>query len=76
MQPIGADDELRRHGLAGLEPQFDPIGRLREPDAAAAQVNRPGLCGEQCLGEHIVQIAAVNGDVGKAVALNQFQADL
>ena len=76
MEAVGANDELRRNGSAGLEVQFDIIGRLREPDALAVQMNRVGFGLQQRPRQDVVQIAAMDGDVGKAIALDQFHAEL
>ena len=64
------------HRRAGLETQFDVIGGLRKPDAFAVEMNGAGLCLQQRLRDHAMQIAAMDGDVGKAVALDRFQAEV
>ena len=76
MHAIGADHELCRDRLAGFEAQFDVVGGLRKPNAFAAQVNGAGFCLQHRLRDHAVQIAAMDGDVGKAVALDRFQAEV
>ena len=76
MQAVRTNDELGGNGLAGLEVQFDIIGRLREPDAFAVQMNRIGFDLQQRPRQHIMQIAAMNRDVRKAVALDRFHAEL
>ena len=76
MHAVGADDELCRDRRAGFEAQLDVIGGLREPDAFAAQVNGIGLCLQHRLRDHAMQIAAMDSDVGKAVTLDRFQAEV
>ncbi len=61
---------------AGFEAQLDVVRGLRKPDAFAAQMNGAGLCLQQRLRDDAMQIAAMDGDVGKAVALDRFQAEI
>ena len=76
MHAVGADHELRRHRRAGFEAQLDVVGGLRKANAFAAQVNSAGFCLQHRLRDDAVQIAAMDGDVGKAVALDRFKAEI
>src|SRR4029077_15756645 len=50
--------------------------RLRKPDTFSVQVNGAGLGLQHRLRDYTVQIAAMDGDVGKAVARDRFQAEI
>ena len=52
------------------------IRRLRKTDAFAVEMNGAGFCREQSLRNHLMQIAAMDGDVRKSVALNRFHAEV
>ena len=68
MQPICTDDELCLHRLRIVEREFNAIVRLPHTDTFAAEVHEIGLFTHQRLRNDAVQVAAMDGDVRKAVA--------
>jgi len=76
MDAVGADRELGPDRRSRRETQFDVAVARRNRDAPAIEVYRTGLFPAQRSGDDPVQIAAVDGDVGKAVAFDRHHAEI
>ena len=76
MDAVGADNELRGNRRHGVEMKLDAVGRLRKPNTPATKVNGIGLFAQQCLRDHAMQVAAMDGDVRRSVTLDRFHAEI
>ena len=74
--PSAPTTSLAVTGAAASKFEFDVVRRLRQADALAAEVNGAGLFAQQRLRNHLVQVAAMDGDVRKAVALDRFHTEI
>jgi len=76
MHAVGADHKIGADRFANLKAQFHRVRRLRKTDAFTVEANRIRFCFEHGLGDDAMQIAAMNGDVGKTVAFARFHAEI
>ena len=76
MHAVGADHKIGADRFANLKAQFHRVRRLRKTDAFTVEANCIRFCFEHGLGDHTVQVAAMDGDVGETVAFDRFHAEI
>ena len=76
MHPVGSDQQAPAHAPAVLECKCDAAGVLLDADTARIQADRAALVREYRLGEQPMQVAAMDEDVGRPIALLRDHAQI
>src|SRR5438128_7878412 len=76
MHAVGADERGAAHAGALLQLERDAVTVLREAGTAGAKVDGVGLLAAHCAREDLEQIGPVDGEIGKAVALDRCRAEI
>ncbi len=71
MHAISANQRVALNSCAALQPQSDASIILLESGTTGTQVNRIRLLAPHGARQHVEQIRAVDGEIGKAVALDR-----
>jgi hypothetical protein len=76
MHAVGADDKPGPRRRRRFELEFDAVCILPKPNELVFTMNGIGLLLLERLGDDAMQVAAVNGDVGRALALDRLHAEI